>query len=418
MKTWNKTLSLAVAAFLALPAAAQEPDELDARMQEAERRLAAQEEAAEHRAEAEEARRIAEEEAAELARLSEQMRNDARILAERHASQAEEYEVRMEEAERRMEEAAQQMAVLSMRRLPQMERIERVIRANRGPMLGVTIGGEESKGPVEGVKILGVSPGGAAEESGLRSGDVITSINGESLMGNNTEAAMEKLVDFMKGVEAGDTLDVEYLRNGKAGEVELTPQPFSARTFAFQWDGDSFNVPDIEVHVDPSVTSALTNKYVWIDHDGGFGSMEMVKLTERLGSYFGTDEGLLIVRAPNNEDLKLEDGDVLLNIDGREPTSVAHALRILGSYQSGEILNIEVMRDKRKRTLEVVMPDSRRSQVIVPETPAPAAAPRAVVAPQAVVAPEVATAPTPVVVPDAVAPPRAAPAPFPAGEPI
>ena len=103
--------------------------------------------------------------------------------------------------------------------------------------------------------------------------------------------------------------------------------------------------------------------------------MEMVKLTERLGSYFGTDEGLLIVRAPNNEDLKLEDGDVLLNIDGREPTSVAHALRILGSYQSGEILNIEVMRDKRKRTLEVVMPDSRRSQVIVPETPAPAAAP-------------------------------------------
>ena len=37
-------------------------------------------------------------------------------------------------------------------------------------------------------------------------------------------------------------------------------------------------------------------------------------------------------------------------------------MRILGSYQSGEKLKIEIMRDKRKRTVEIEMPDSRQSE--------------------------------------------------------
>jgi S1-C subfamily serine protease len=91
--------------------------------------------------------------------------------------------------------------------------------------------------------------------------------------------------------------------------------------------------------------------------------MEMVSLTEDLGRYFGTDKGLLIVRAPEDESLKLRDGDVIRTIDGREPASVTHAMRILGSYQSGETLEIEIMRDKKRLTVSVEMPDNRQSDV-------------------------------------------------------
>ena len=107
-------------------------------------------------------------------------------------------------------------------------------------------------------------------------------------------------------------------------------------------------------------------------NNGILGGMEMVKLTERLGSYFGTDEGLLVVRAPSNEVLKLEDGDVILGIDGRTPNSVSHAMRILGSYQAGETLKIEIMRDKRKRTIEIEMPVEVRGQTAPPLAPVPA----------------------------------------------
>jgi len=315
------------------PVFGQESDEeLEARMREAESRL---EEAAEQ--------------AQQVERKSAQVSRVSQL-------EAEEVEVRLLEAERRMAEAARQVADLSMRQLPKIARMERMISGNRGPVLGITIGAEGDGGPVEGVEVLGVSPGGAAEEAGIRAGDVITSINGESMTADSAHEATEKLMDFMTGVEEGDELDIEYLRNGRSETVALSPRPME-NVFAFSFDGRDFEMPN--VHVAPNVKRF--QNFVWMSHDDGFGDMELVTLTERLGEYFGTSEGLLVVRAPDNEEMKLEDGDVILNIDGREPNSVSHAMRILGSYQEGEELKIEVMRDKRKRTIEIEIPDNRQS---------------------------------------------------------
>ena len=87
---------------------------------------------------------------------------------------------------------------------------------------------------------------------------------------------------------------------------------------------------------------------------GSFAGMELASLTPRLGSYFGAKEGVLVVRSGNSA-FQLEDGDVITAIDGREPTSAAHATRILRSYQRGEKLSIKVMRDRKARTLEVTI---------------------------------------------------------------
>lgn len=274
-----------------------------------------------------------------------------------HEASQVEVEIRMQQAEQRLAEAAQQVAELSMAQLPRVERLERIIRTSRGPVLGVTIGADGNSDPVTGVEIIGVSPGGAASDSGLRAGDVITSINGESLTADNGEDANAKLLDFMSGVEEGDTLDVEFLRNGKSNSTEITPRSMEKNVFAFGFEGGDFPVPGAPV----APNAPHFGSFSWATRGDGFGSMELVKLTERLGSYFGTDEGLLVVRAPEDEDLQLEDGDVILNIDGRTPTSVAHAMRILGSYESGEELKIEIMRDKRKRSITLEIPDNRQS---------------------------------------------------------
>jgi len=308
---------------------------------------------AQENAETEEGRRLAQERLEQLGTEGEAAR------AREMQSAGYEAEARMHEAERRLAEAARQVADLSMAQLPRVERLERVIRASRGPMLGVSISSVDDSGPVEGVELMGVSPGGAAEEAGLRSGDVITSINGESLTADNSARANEKLLDFMEGVEEGDKLDVEYLRAGKSQSASLTPRPMENNVFAFGFDGDNFNVPSFPVapHVE------RFGNFIWRSDGDGFGAMELAPLSERLGSYFGTDEGLLVVSAPANDDLQLEDGDVILSIDGRKPTSVAHAMRILGSYESGEELEIEIMRDKRKRTIKLEIPDNRSSAV-------------------------------------------------------
>lgn len=348
MKKGSKTVAIAALALFCAPAIAQDNAELAQQAREAEARLMAQE--------AQQAARAHEMRAAEAAQESAVMRQRAQEF---------EVEVRMKDAEQRLAEAARRVADLSMAQLPRVERFERIIQANRGPMLGVSIGAEEGRGPVEGVNILGVSPGGAAAEAGLRAGDVITSINAESLTADSSHEANEKLLDFMQGVEEGDELEVEYLRDGKSATVEIKPRPMDHNVFAFNFDDGDFMAPNAPY---PPGARRFGN-FIWHSDGRGFGDMELAQLTERLGSYFGTDEGLLVVRAPEDDALQLQDGDVILNIDGRNPTSVAHAMRILGSYESGEELTIEIMRDKRKRTITLEIPDHRQSATMPPQAP-------------------------------------------------
>ena len=337
MRTCSKILSAMMLALICVPALAQdESDEMDSARREAERMRAQ-----------------------EIEQLREVREQVARERVREIESRSVEVEVRMREAERALEIAAQEVAELSIRQLPRTATIERIVRSSGGPVLGVTISGQDNDEPVEGVEVNGVSPGGAAADAGLRAGDVITAINGESFTSENSQVASEKLLDFMTGVENGDELSVDFLRNGKSQSVELIPQQSHVRAFTFDFDSDDFVSPN--VHAVP--VGGQFEQFLWMANSSSFGDMEMVKLTERLGSYFGTNEGLLIVRAPENDGLQLQDGDVIREIDGRVPTSVSHAMRILGSYETGETVKIDIMRDKRKKTVSIEMPDDRQSRV-------------------------------------------------------
>ena len=85
--------------------------------------------------------------------------------------------------------------------------------------------------------------------------------------------------------------------------------------------------------------------------------MELATISPQLGSYFGTDKGVLVVRAPTDGALKLEDGDVILAIDGRQPTSGSHATRILGSYQPGEKVTLRVLRRHKTEDIVATLPE-------------------------------------------------------------
>ena len=290
---------------------------------------------------------------------------------------------KLQDAERQMAEAARTIAELTSERLPQIRKIERHIEIiNDGrPRLGVTIGNRDNKGPVEGVGVMAVTPGSASDEAGLRAGDILTSVNDESMSADNSEQATEKLLDFMKGVEEGDTLTVEYLRDGKVGSVEVEPKPSDVNVFSYQGfprTPSMMNMPNIphDVHVAPRIVQEFQRDFDFKWSGNSWGDMELVELNEGLGKYFGTDSGVLVVSAPESDALQLEDGDVIQKIDGREPTSVRHALRILSSYQAGESVEIEIMRDKKRRKLDISMPDDRTSMFWVsPERVKPARVP-------------------------------------------
>jgi S1-C subfamily serine protease len=88
---------------------------------------------------------------------------------------------------------------------------------------------------------------------------------------------------------------------------------------------------------------------------------------------------VLVLKTSADGKLKLEEGDVLLAIDGREPSSASHALRILRSYQEGEKVKLRVQRQRKALTLDgEIAPRPRPMRAPIPPLPAvPAAAPPA-----------------------------------------
>ena len=173
------------------------------------------------------------------------------------------YEIQMREAEERLAQAARKIAELSSNNLPTIVEFERRIHMGGRAVLGINIG-SDGDGPVEGVTVQGVSPGGAAEDAGLRAGDIVTAVNGESMTANSGEEANGKLVEFMSGVEEGDVLDVEYLRNGNQATVEVSPRHVSALAYAFGPGGGNFSMP-----VAPDAAGFNFRRFAWVSDGSG-----------------------------------------------------------------------------------------------------------------------------------------------------
>jgi C-terminal processing protease CtpA/Prc len=275
----------------------------------------------------------------------------AEVEKKSEESQAE-IEKKLEDARRRLDAAAREVAQLSMSMsdfsVPQMRHFTG-IGAPRA-MLGINLGprGEEQ---AEGVAIVSVSPGGAAESAGLKAGDVLLSIGDKQLKRTDDLTAREVLLQELGEVKPGEKVQLRYRRDNKVATATVTPQA-SDRFFV---------MPPMAVRgkfANASVPGFHMGPLGAIRAIGVFGSAELVPLTPKLGQYFGTDKGLLVVRAPADSRLKLEDGDVIVDIDGRTPANPGHAFRILGSYQAGEKLRLNVLRQKKKMSFDITVPDS------------------------------------------------------------
>ena len=247
-------------------------------------------------------------------------------------------EAQLDAARDRLQEAAQQVAELTN----QLNRpFFQKFSTFNGPFGRAIIGVQlDPSGGSDGAHVLEVSPGGPAAEAGIRAGDVIVAVNGTEVKG---EDATRQVVKIIRTAKPDSKLIVRVLRDGKTQELTLTPRP-GPGLMAF---GEG--LPDIP---------QMPEMPPFFMIQGPLSNMELATLTPQLGKYFGTDKGVLVVRAPPDGALKLEDGDVILAVDGREPKSGSHATRILGSYQPGEKVTLRIMRQRKTLDLETTVPEA------------------------------------------------------------
>jgi hypothetical protein len=136
-----------------------------------------------------------------------------------------------------------------------------------------------------------------------------------------------EVVERMAVVKPDSRVTLKVMRDGKPKEFQVTPRANIADFFPDSWGRDG-----------PGPGGRSKCGQARPDDVGAiFEGMELADLSPALGQYFGTSQGVLVIRVPRDgEFLKLQDGDVILSIDGRIPENGSHAARILRSYQSGE----------------------------------------------------------------------------------
>lgn len=261
-------------------------------------------------------------------------------------------QARLKDAEARLQEAAREIAELTARVVGDagFAFAEELAARSRRAMLGINIGpvdGPEAR--ADGVQVLGVTPGGPAEQAGIRSGDVLVSLDDAPLDWSNDSSPASKLLEGLRGVEPGAEVTVAYRRDGRTVTAKVETRPWS-RMMAWPFDGEHMHPP---FPPDAPRAEALMRRFM-LDR---WGDMELVALTPGLGEYFKASEGVLVVRAPGDAALGLKDGDVIVDIAGRKPADPGHVVRILRSYAPGERLVMTVIRKGRRQQLEADIPE-------------------------------------------------------------
>lgn len=343
--------------------------------------LAAQ--TAAQRAEAEEARA-----AAEAARAEAEA---ARIDADRERANADEQQAKAREELRRAQgelaRLSREVARLSAEIGSEDARVQ-VFRYLGDPdraVIGVVLGDTRK----EGVAVAGVTPGGPADKAGLKAGDVITSVRGKDIGG---EEPMAGLRAALRGLKDGDAVDIGYLRNGRSGKATVTAarqagiEGFAGRP-GMSWFFDESEMENIlPPGFERDIEAIIERRRM--DHRQGhgdamgeafafaFGSetgLRLSSLNPGLAKYFGVSEGALVLEV-DGEYEGLEAGDVILSVNGKDVTSPREALRQLRGQEAGEKVAIVVQRERKQRTVEVTVPESSRA-FFGPRPPAPPAPP-------------------------------------------
>lgn len=246
-----------------------------------------------------------------------------------------------------------------------------------------------------GLRVKAVTPGSASDKAGIRNNDVIVAIDGKPTVGDKNDGAS-------RGVSLGDlkvdqAVKLRVLRDGKTSEYTVKAErrePYGF-TYAFKDDIElpklnsidaqawSKEVQDrVKAETDAAVRKAQVYTQAGKRLERSLGQMNLMtpwwglnlaSLNPDLGGYFGTDKGVLVLSADDEDFKQLKSGDVLEQVAGTKIERPEDAFRLLREQKPGSQVKIDVLRQHKPMTLSLRAPDS--ANIFVPPPPPPPSPP-------------------------------------------
>ena len=280
--------------------------------------------------------------------------------------------------------------------------------------LGITI--TESRDAADesrGARIQSVLEDGPADEAGLQEDDIITAVDGKSLLvpldeeaeepvERSGSMAVQRLMTLLRDVEPDQEVRVDYLRDGEARSTTVTAKKLDDWGMSVvipRWRSDTGEMAEamaemrgrlrelriegrepslFELRVpDAPATPRAPRAAVRVGSPDFFfatsdacpgeraagvwtawsdtrcvAGVALEALNPKLGEYFGTSQGVLVTDVGEDSALGLEPGDVILDVGGREATDPDRVRRILSSYEDDEPITLRIMRQKREMSVQ------------------------------------------------------------------
>ena len=245
------------------------------------------------------------------------------------------------------------------------DRLMRIV-LNRRARLGIKVNLQARETDSIGAYVDAVTPGGPAANAGIQSGDLITKLDGKSVLSGGTPERATvrqslpglRLIELAAKLEPNDTVPVEFRRGKNRRTVSIVTaddpgllvqgpggRPMSVRVYRDEPFGEG-NLP-AGAFVEPFDLPMHREFF----SDSPLGRLELAPINPDLGQYFGATDGVLVISAANDSSLGLKGGDVVLSVDGRKPEGPGHLLRILRSYEPGETFKLDILRNKKRETV-------------------------------------------------------------------
>ena len=238
------------------------------------------------------------------------------------------------------------------------------------PRLGITVVSEQDDAlDAQGARVNTVMEDGPAEDAGLRVGDIITAVNGQSLL-EPLESDVEEKFDLDQSIpvqrllaiagrlDPGETVEVRYVRDGQPQSASIEVQDLGAAWGAWARDFRTELRPQMEelqarlreqrgnIEAQRESLRALGNRDQPFFVGPGLVryGITVTSLTPGLAEYFGAEEGVLVTDVDDDSTLGLQAGDVILRIGDRDATTPERVRRLLATYDDDESVTFRVRR--------------------------------------------------------------------------
>lgn len=230
------------------------------------------------------------------------------------------------------------------------------------PRLGVLLGGPGSEAANE---VIGLTPGGGAETAGIEQGDRLVSVNGKPV----AEGAPESIREALEDIEAGQPVPVVVERDGERldFEVETSSITRDVRVFGLRSAPEDGEFEREIVIMRPDGPMGLGGDaprllkppfppraplFSVLGHDS-----DLISNHAGLERYFGTADGVVVLRIDPDNDFGLRDGDVLLRLDEEAIDRPVDLARLLLGRDPGDEVVLEVMREGVLTQIPATIPE-------------------------------------------------------------